>query len=74
MRYDREHELTRVMEKGEQIDPEFLSKCAYYPLFRFCKFIDKETGELVQGQQLVCAKCSMAEPNTRCKHHTILMW
>jgi hypothetical protein len=74
MRESRERELTRVMEKGVNIDRELLSNCAYYPLFRFCKFIDEKTGELIQGQQLVCKQCSMSKPNKRCKHHTILLW
>ncbi len=74
MRESRERELSRVMEKGATIDQELSSKCAYYPMFRFCKFIDKKTGELIQGQQLICAKCSVDEPNKRCKRHTILLW
>lgn len=74
MRAARERELTRIIEKGVQIDNELLSKCAYYPLFRFCKFIDEETGNLIVGQQLVCKKCSVIEPNKRCKRHTILLW
>jgi hypothetical protein len=74
MRESRERELTRVMEKGTDIDQELVSKCAYYPLFRFCKFIDEKTRDLIQGQQLVCKKCSMSEPNKRCKYHTILLW
>ena len=73
MRKARRQELGRIMEIGAQIDNELLSKCAYYPLFRFCKFIDKETGDAVQGQQFVCKSCSMIEPNKRCKRSSILM-
>ena len=73
MREARRLELIKAMERGP-IDSELLSKCAYYPMFRFCKFISKETGELVQGQQFVCKICSVSEPNTRCKRHTILLW
>ena len=74
MREARERELSRVMEKGYDINHDLTSKCAYYPIFRFCKFISKETGELVQGQQLVCAKCGINNPNKRCKHSHILLW
>jgi hypothetical protein len=74
MRQSRIDELTRVMEKNEQINEELLSKCAYYPLFRFIDFIDKKTNERIVGQQLVCKKCSVSEPNKRCKRHAILLW
>jgi hypothetical protein len=74
MRENRKRELSRVMEKGAQIDNELVSKCAYYPLFRFCKFVDKKTGDLIVGQQLVCKNCSIIEPNLRCKHSSILSW
>jgi len=74
MRVSRERELTRVAEKGVDVDPQLISKCAYYPLFRFVRFIDKETGELIQGQQLVCKDCSIETPNKRCKRSSILSW
>ena len=73
MRRDRIAELERVAEKGE-VDNELISKCAYYPLFKFVKFVDKKTGEIVQGQQLVCRDCSYAVPNERCKHSDMLKW
>lgn len=74
MRAARERELAMVASRGIQIDGELSSKCAYYPLFRFIDFIDEKTGDRVRGQMLVCKKCSIAEPNKRCKRHTILLW
>ncbi len=74
MRKGRESELSRVLEKGYDINHSLLSKCGYYPLFRFIKFIDKKTGNLIQGQQLVCKDCTTNEPNQKCKHHSTLEW
>ena len=73
MREARARELTRVMDKTN-IDQQLLSKCAYYPLFRFIDFINKKTGERIRGQQLICKECSMPEPNPKCKHHINLVW
>ncbi len=61
--------LGRVMEKGYTVDNRLQSYCAYYPIFKYMDFIDKETGERVQGQQFVCKKCSIETGNTQCKHN-----
>jgi len=74
MRKARSNELGRVLEKGYDIDQTLLSKCAYYPLFRYIDFYDPKTDEHVKGQQLVCGKCSSIEPNPKCKHHVNLLW
>jgi len=74
MRDARSSELGRVLEKGYDIDNNLVSKCGYYPIFRFIKFKDKKTGEVVQGQQFVCGECSAAKPNIKCTHHKILLW
>jgi hypothetical protein len=74
MRESRANELGRVLEKGYDIDKELVSKCGYYPVFRFIKFMDKKKGEVVQGQQFVCKDCTMVEPNKKCEHHINLLW
>lgn len=61
--------LERVAEKGYEIDRELASYCAYYPLFKFVRFEDKKTGDIVQGQQLVCKDCTRAYGNKKCSHN-----
>lgn len=73
MRDRVKRELSRVMERGLQVDYKLQSKCAYYPLFRYVRFVNDD-GEVIQGQQFMCKECSIYFPNKRCKHHTILMW
>ncbi len=60
--------LSRVQERGYTIDQALLNYCAYYPLFGYVRFYDKETEEWIQGQRLVCKDCTKDSPNIKCKH------
>jgi hypothetical protein len=66
--------LGRVLEKGYSIDQRLADGCAHYPIFRFVKFEDKETGKTVVGHQFVCKSCSREVPNVKCSKHTTLLW
>ena len=65
-------ELSRVLERGEDLNRDLMSQCAYYPLFTFRRWIDEATGDPRQGQVFVCKKCSIEAPNYMCRHARIL--